>query len=344
MFRNIVLGLVLLVALFFAVGLVLPDTVRVQRSLKIQAPASQVFARVNGFRQFDKWSPWADKDPQVKVQISGPPYGVGAHYQWQGNQAVGSGSQEIVASTEYTQVKTSLSFAGFDRPSIATFELEPDQGQTRATWSLAIPLGGNPIAHYFGLLMNRQIGPDYERGLARLKALAEGGDKTDFSALRVDLVDNQPQAYAYVSGSSSTDVDAIAKALAAAYGKIGAALGAAGLKQGGAPIAVTRRWDAQAKVYEFDAGIPLERNDAQLPDTVKGKPSEVKLAQTYAGAALKVEHHGSYKELGKTYALIDAFKKAYALQDNGLSWEQYVSDPGKTPEAQLVTDIYVPVK
>jgi effector-binding domain-containing protein/carbon monoxide dehydrogenase subunit G len=344
MLRNILLGLVLVVAVFFAIGLVLPDTVHVERSVKINAPQSQVFALVNGFRQFDKWSPWADRDPQMKVQLSGPAYGVGAHYEWSGNKAVGSGTQEIVASTAYSQVKTRLTFAGFERASMASFNIEPDDALTRVTWGLDIKLGGNPIGHYFGLLMDRQIGPDYERGLARLKALAEGGDKTDLSALKVDLVDGKAQAYAYVSGSTSTDADAIAKALAAAYAKVGVFLQASGLKQAGAPLSVTRRWDAQAKVYEFDAGIPVDRADAQAPATLQGKPNEVKIAQTYAGAALKVEHHGSYKEMGKTYELIDAFKKAYALQDNGLSWEQYVSDPGKTPEAQLLTDIYVPVK
>ncbi len=344
MLRNIVLGLVLLVALFFSVGLVLPDRVHVQRSIKIQAPDAQVFALVNSFRRFDQWSPWADKDPQMKVQISGPAYGVGAHYEWTGNKAVGSGTQEIVGSTENAQVKTRLSFAGFDQPSLATFDLEQDGPSTRVTWGLEISLGRNPIGHYFGLLMDRQIGPDYERGLARLKTLAEGGDKTDFSALKASLVDSTAQSYAYVSGATTTDTDAIGKALTVAYGKVGVFMTAAGLKQAAPPIALTRRWDEQAKVYEYDAGIPVDRSDAPASASVNGKPSEVKMAQTYAGPALKVEYRGPYKDMGKAYAMIEAFKKAYVLQDNGLSWQQYVSDPTKTPEAQLLTDIYVPVK
>jgi effector-binding domain-containing protein len=344
MFRNILLGLLLLVALFFAVGMVLPDTAHVVRSIKVEAPQAQVFALVNSFRRFDQWSPWADKDPQLKTQLSGPAYGVGAHYEWQGNAAVGSGSQEIVSSTPNSQVKTRLSFAGFDQPSIASFDIEADGPITRVSWSLDIKLGANPIGHYFGMLMDRQIGPDYERGLARLKALLEKGSKTDFSMLEAALVETTPQTYAYVSGSSSTDTDAIGRALGAAYGKVGVFMGSSGLKQAQAPIAVTRRWDAEAKVYDFDAGIPVDRADAQAPATLNGKPNEVKIAQTYAGAALKVDHHGSYKELAKTYALIDEYKAAYALQDNGAPWEQYVSDPGKTPEAQLLTEIYVPVK
>jgi len=344
MLRNILLGLVMLVGLFFAVGFVLPDKAHVERSVQVQAPACDVFALVNGFRQFDRWSPWADKDPQMKVTMSGPPLGVGARYEWSGNEAVGSGSQEIVASTPCSEVKTRLMFGGFDKASLAGFVLEPNGAVTRVTWTLDVPLGANPINHYFGLLIKSKTGPDYESGLNRLRGVAEGGPKGDFSTLQAEVLTLQPITYAYVSGSSSTDSEAIAKALGAAYGKVGAFMAAAGLKQAGAPLAVTRRWDFQARVYEFDAGIPVDKADAQAPDKVNGKPNEVKIGQTYAGLALKAEHHGAYKGMGATYAKIDAYKAAYQLQDNGLSWEQYVSDPGKTPEAQLVTDIYVPVK
>lgn len=151
------------------------------------------------------------------------------------------------------------------------------------------------------------------------------------------MQDLKPQTYAYVSGSSSTEGDAPQKAVTAAYAKVFAFMKAADLKQAAQPLAVVRKWDPQAKVYEFDAGIPIDRADAQ------GK-GEVKVAQTYAGTALKVAYHGPYQNMAGTYDLIDAYKKAYALQDNGSPWEQYLNDPAKTSPAQLSTDIYVPVK
>ena len=39
-----------------------------------------------------------------------------------------------------------------------------------------------------------------------------------------------------------------------------------------------------------------------------------------------------------------AFLLAHKLEMNGRSWEVYVSDPGNTPEAELRTEIYYPVK
>lgn len=347
MLRNILLGLVLLVALFFTIGMVLPHQAHVERSIKIQAPDSQVFALVNSYRVFDRWSPWSGKDPQMKVKVSGALFGTGAHYEWSGNKEVGSGTQEIVSSQPDSQVKTRLNFAGFDQPSTATFDVDGNYQTTRVTWSLDVELGANPIGHYFGLLMDGQVGPDYERGLAMLRGVAESGPKIDFSGLNASPVELKPQTFAYVSGSSSTDPAAIGKALAPAYAKVGAFLAANGLKQAAAPIAITRRWDAKANIFEFDAGIPIDKADATAPATdAKGKPQDVKIGRTYEGAALKVEHRGAYAGLGKTYDMIDAFKAAYMLQDNGPSWEQYTVGPDgdKVPEVQFLTDIYVPVK
>jgi hypothetical protein len=36
-------------------------------------------------------------------------------------------------------------------------------------------MGVNPVGRWMGLMMDRWVGADYERGLANLKALVEGG-------------------------------------------------------------------------------------------------------------------------------------------------------------------------
>jgi effector-binding domain-containing protein len=337
MLRKLFYGFAAVLALFFAIGFVLPRKTHVERSVTIAAPASSVFALVSSFRQFDKWSPWLEKDPSAQVRMSGPVIGVGAKYEWAGNKNVGAGSQEIVESIPYQEVKTELRFGGFDQPSYSVHRLEADGGNTRLTWSLDADLGRNPVSHWFGLLMDRMVGPDYEKGLAKLKVLAESGTKTDFSSLQAELVDAKPQTYAYVSGSATTDPAAITKAYGEAFRKLMPAVQQAGLKALAPPLAITRRWDEKAKIYEFDAGIPVDRGEAPAGGALQ-------FAQTYAGPALKAEHKGSYQTMGQTYELIEAYKNAYALQDNGKVWEQYVNDPATTPEAALITWIFVPVK
>jgi len=339
MIRNLVVGLVILLVVLLVIAFMLPSNVQVSRSIVINSSPSNIFGVVDGFRQFDRWSPWAAKDPGMKVQISGALYGVGAHYEWSGNKTVGSGSQEIIESTPYSEVKIRVLFGGFDQPNIAVFSLEPAAVQgTKVTWALHANLGANPIWRYFGLMMDRTVGADYKRGLADLKTFIERQSKTDFGALHPELADLQAQTIAYIPGHSSTDIDVIGKVLGEAYGKIGTSMKAAGLKMSGAPLAITTKFDDEANIYEFDAGIPVD-GDAKLP-----ADSPVKLMQTYAGPALKVLHKGPYSKLPDTYSLIDAFKRSYALQDNGNSWEQYVDDPSTKPAAEVETLIFVPVK
>lgn len=167
-------GILAVVAVsLLVIGLLLPKQGHVERSIVINAPPPIVYGLVNGFAHFEEWSPWADKDPSMKVERSGPDTGVGAKYAWSGNQAVGSGSQEIIESTPPSLVRTKLLFGDFAEPSIASLAIAPDGSGSRVTWSLNVEVGSNPVNRYFGLLMNKMVGPDYEKGLARLKTLAE---------------------------------------------------------------------------------------------------------------------------------------------------------------------------
>jgi hypothetical protein len=50
--------------------------------------------------------------------------------------------------------------------------LGPQQGDA-VTWSNSGDVGANPLKHYLAAGMDRMVGPDFEAGLANLKALAE---------------------------------------------------------------------------------------------------------------------------------------------------------------------------
>ena len=58
----------------------------------------------------------------------------------------------------------------------ATYRLVPEAGGTRVTWAFDSAHGLNPFRRWLGLLFDRMIGADYEKGLARLKALMEASD------------------------------------------------------------------------------------------------------------------------------------------------------------------------
>jgi hypothetical protein len=141
----------------------------------------------------------------MHTEISGPPLGPGASYVWAGNGEVGSGSQTIIADTPYREVRSELRFGGFGGANLNRFSLEPIANGTRLHWSVEIDFGPNPLLRYFGLAMDSKIGPDFERGLAKLKALAESEQLPDFSRLDFKPVQQPAMPYLFVSGTSSTD-------------------------------------------------------------------------------------------------------------------------------------------
>lgn len=329
-----------LIVAICGVGFFLPDTAHVERSIVINAKPATVFTVLNGFALFNQWSPWANIDPAATNTVSGPHSGVGAMQAWAGNEDVGTGSQEIIESTPYTMIKIKLVFGDFTSENTATYTLTPEGEGTHLTWGYDTISGGNLMYRYFGLMMDGMLGPDYEKGLARLKTLVESLPKEDFADLSVELVDTKSVTVAYAAGEVAvTDPAQASAVIGALYGKVGAFMAANGAKQADAPMAITQSFDEQSKLWKFFAAIPVDNPALAAPPE-----SEVKVLQTYAGRAIKATHKGAYSAMEPTYNKLMAYKAAMGLEDNGNSWEHYVTDPGKTPEAELVTYIYWPVK
>lgn len=171
--KNTLIGLVVLAVALAAIGFLLPRVVTVERSTVIAAPAEKVFGYVNSLRRANEWSPWAERDPEMKLTFDGPDEGVGAKMAWTSdNPDVGTGSQEIVESVPYERVRVALDFGDMGDGN-AGFALTPEGDGTKVVWDFRTDLGSNPVARYFGLMFDRWIGADYEKGLAKLKALVE---------------------------------------------------------------------------------------------------------------------------------------------------------------------------
>lgn len=176
MLKRILICLVVVVVLLAGIGFVLPRHAHVERAIEIKAPQAQIFDMVSSFKRFNEFSPWAELDPNMQLTYEGPESGVGAKMSWVStNKNVGSGSNEIVEATAPSFVRTKLDF-GDQGGGEAAFKLDPIEGGTRVTWTFDSDLGNNPIARYFGLMFDRFIGPDYEKGLAKLKDIMEMGN------------------------------------------------------------------------------------------------------------------------------------------------------------------------
>lgn len=172
--RKIIFVLAIFLLLVSAVGLFFFDSnCHVERSLVINVPKADVFKIVNSHQTFSQWSPWTEKDPNMKVTLSGPQSGRGSKYSWASdNKNVGKGSLEIIHSFNDSLVVRRLSMEEQGQAE-AGFVLVDDAEGTKVSWTMDMDAGANPILRIMGSFMDKMVGPDFEKGLSNLKKFAE---------------------------------------------------------------------------------------------------------------------------------------------------------------------------
>lgn len=163
---------VLIPGLFIA-SMFLPATVKVVRVRAIPASLSVVFDQVNELRNWEKWSPWHQLDPMMKLSYNDKVSGEGAGYQWiSRNRKLGKGSVTITGSRPYEQITIEMQFME-KKVTKGYFRFAPSGRGTHVTWGIAMEVGKYPTSKIMGLMFDKWIGRDFERGLENLEKLVK---------------------------------------------------------------------------------------------------------------------------------------------------------------------------
>ncbi len=161
-----ILGLLLLIAAF------LPAEYRVERSVVIAAEPEIVFDYVADFQNWSSWSPWEPKDPAANITITDPSSGVGAVMTWDG-EIMGKGNLTFTEVLRPNEVRSTLVFKDpYEMSSTDVWKFEKVDGGTKLTWSDEGTLSW-PVERWFGLMLDGQLGPDFELGLENIRRLVE---------------------------------------------------------------------------------------------------------------------------------------------------------------------------
>ena len=167
-----VLGLLVLVVLILAATK--PDQIHIERSLVMRGTPADVFPYANDFKKFTTWIPWTELDPSQTMEYSEPSAGVGAWYTWKGNDDVGSGRMEILASAPdkvVHKLEFKEPFESLAESSVIMKAVGADQ--VEVTWAFDQKADfGTKIMCVF-MDMDAMVGPDFEKGLGRLAPLVE---------------------------------------------------------------------------------------------------------------------------------------------------------------------------
>lgn len=177
MFKGILATILLGLAGLLGYTAFQPDAFLIERSILIKAPAEKIYAYLDDFHDegWGAWSPWKDKDPNKRVSHSGAPRGLGAIYEWEGNDKVRSGHLEIVEATPpFKLVIKVSSLPSKDSPTGSIeFTLVPEGDMTKVTWTR---IGTKDFKGKLKLVLTRwdlRLGKEFEVGLQNLKELTE---------------------------------------------------------------------------------------------------------------------------------------------------------------------------
>jgi hypothetical protein len=141
------------------------------RSILVVTPPATVHALVANLRAWTKWSPWEGLDVDLQRSYGGADTGVGARYSWAGKKA-GEGSMVITGATA-DRLELDLEFVKpFKADNKVVFRFESEGSATRVTWTMSGTR--NVLLAIMGaLFFDRMIGKDFEKGLSKLKSVAE---------------------------------------------------------------------------------------------------------------------------------------------------------------------------
>ena len=301
----------------------------VRKSIRIAAPAQQVYDLVRDFKIWPAWSPWLIAEPGAKMTFT--PDGRG--YAWDGD-ITGSGEMEIIGGDPPWSIHYRLTFLKpWKSVNQASFHFSEHDHETEAEWTME-----GTLPWYMGWMkgmMTGWIGADYDRGLKMLKDLVETGSvpsKLDFTGIHA------AGGFRYVGVKSSCAIADIGTAMGSDMGKLMDWLGKSGATPSGSPFAITHKWDPSKGTAEYTIGFPFN-DEPDAPDGfVRG---EIPSCKAYV-----VKHTGAYRHLGNAWAsgMMHNRAKKFTADKKVPLFEIYDNDSTVTPEAELVTRVHLPAK
>lgn len=165
--------LALLAAAFLIVGILLPGTVEVRRTVEIGASPVTVFPFLNDLEAWTEWTPWGE----VESELDGPAAGTGARRVWD-DPSLGSGSLMLVDTRPPARVDYLVEVEDAAIRFEGTITIEAYGTGSLVSWTERADLGWNPILGWTALTMDESQGRQLSESLERLKRLVEETEET----------------------------------------------------------------------------------------------------------------------------------------------------------------------
>ena len=184
---EFLISIAIVLALMLLVGLMLPSHRFLSNSVETNRKMTIVFDTLNSFHRFKDWNPLVLRDPNVKLDLSGPDSGVGAKLTWHSDvDRVGDGSWEITKSVPGERVEIAIQDERKGHDKTTKFILKPTgrgnvKRNVEITQTYRVDYGWNLIGRYAGLYVSGHVGDDMKLGLSRLTNMLASVPNVDYA-------------------------------------------------------------------------------------------------------------------------------------------------------------------
>ena len=333
-----ILLLLLILAIGFAIYIaVQPNSYSVTRTRTIDAPQAVVYNNVIDFKNWEDWSSWVEKDPEIEITLPQQTKGVGGSYSWEDEDGVGT--MKTVGANPYSSIKQKMKFADYPSADV-TWSFEPtDDGSTEVTWTIAgddLPFDFKIFATLMGG-MEKQIGPYYERGLENLDSVITTQMK--IYDINVEGVTQHSGGY-YLYSTTSCKLSDFQAVMQEEFPKVGAYAISNNITFAGAPFVLYEKWDEANNAVIFSTCIPTNsRIISNEPQILTGQLESFK--------AVKTVLMGDYQNLREAWDKTMNYIETNDLEipKDAAMLEVYPTDPAQKPNpADWKTEIYIQVE
>jgi len=288
---EFIVALIIVIVAAVVVGVIMPGSGHVERSLVVGKDMRQVYDVLDNFRRFPDYSVLGTYDPHIKYEFSGKPYGPGAAVSWtgSGNEAkVGNGKLTIAsAEPSFDKVDSNARSAriiwnldsgwrGQDKHFTLDLDRQGSRNQlTRITWNYDVAYGFNLIDRYSRLYIHGDPDAFIQFSLTSLQNVLAGVPNIDYTKLIPYIEQTKPTPVLLVS----TQIDrkgglvALDDATATAEKQIQDTAKKLGVNIVGPRIIFTTNYGDQT--YSFDVAMPIDATSL----TLNGQSQELTAAQ-----------------------------------------------------------------
>lgn len=329
--KVIGLTLVGIILLIVILALIAPSSYHVERTTTISASKAIVFDNIVHWNKWHSWSPWAEMDPSMKLEVTGTDGEVGSVYKWVGDpELTGRGEMTNTGVKALEEITYDLHFIEpFESFSQGYVKMAGEDGNVTASWGF---FGEYPFPWNIMLLvvdMDEMMEKDFSRGLELLKNLCET-EEGYVTKYEIKEIDYPATRYAIIRGT--VQAAEMQTFFTEKYGAIGQAIGQKHARVMGPPVAIY--YDVNMETWTFDmaAGMPVNK---------KVDTDEVETVEFSNGKVYAADYYGRYENMLPVYRAFEIFFIKNNSEMKMPSLEVYITDPRAEPDtSKWLTKVY----